>query len=173
MRSRQQSTVPIPSPNGSIITHANQHVAIPGEGRLPDGCRALRMHKCTAFGLPRVGHVHFPHKSRSILVAQRHDFVAEIQSEANEPDFALLVVKTMNYRCGRSVSASFHPGYVLEVIHLAWLPANNGILAGLGQDKVTHPLNTVYIVAVDISSREVWKMLLHRIERSTAFIRVE
>jgi len=46
----------------------------------------------------------------------------------------------------------------------AWLPANYAVFTRLGEDKVSQPANAVYVISVDVSCGEIWKVLLQRIK---------
>jgi len=51
-----------------------------------------------------------------------------------------------------------------------WLPADDRVFARLGNDKVSEPVDTVDVVAVNISRVECGKILEYRGERATSVL---
>ena len=100
------------------------------------------------------------------LIPQSQDLLLGVHAEPDEPDLAVLVVELV------------HDGHLglarldLLGVEVARLPADDRVLARLGQDEVAEPPAAVDVVAMDVARGKVGKVDELRRERLLRLHRV-
>ncbi|CAB3375411.1 Hypothetical predicted protein [Cloeon dipterum] len=77
---------PVPAPNGAVVAHAHQHLAVAAQARLANRGGAFRMLQLVAARLARlVRLIELPHVGPAHLVAQRQGRLPLVHGKADEP----------------------------------------------------------------------------------------
>lgn len=137
----------VPAPHSCIIAHIDQDAGIPGKCYLTHSRHAARVVQGRHMGTLWVTGVHFPDIDLALLVAQCDNLLPRIEAEAHKPYLTLIVLELRNDGARRIAGLE-----LLEALmQLAGLPADDGVLAGLGEHKVAEPLHTVHIIAMNVA----------------------
>ena len=156
--------LPVPPPDGAVITDADQGVAGPGERRLPDGRGALGVREHGVVDHRRLGHVEIPDVGPAHLVTQGKHPLILVQGETDKPN--LTVLKPDLVDDGRLILGQLEAVrlrfqtlcFCLILVHEAGFPADDCVFTGLGEDKISKPLAAINIVPMDVSCAEVRKV---------------
>ena len=82
--------LPVPPPDGAVITDADQGVAGPGERSLPDSRGALGVREHGVVDHRRLGHVEIPYVGPAHLVTQGKHPLILVQGETDKPNLTVL-----------------------------------------------------------------------------------
>ena len=88
--------------------------------------------------------VHVPQVGLTNLIPQGQNFLLGVHTEPDEPDFAVFIIKFVNYR-----NFSFSGFEVF--LDRSGFPADNGVFTRFGKYKISKPTATIDVVSVNIS----------------------
>lgn len=145
---------PVPAPDGRIVADVDQDAGIPGKCYLTHSRHAAHVVQGRHVGTLWITGVHFPDIDLALLVAQCDNLLPWIEAEAHKP-YLTLVVLELRDDGTRGITGL----QLLEALmQLAGLPADDGVLAGLGEHKVAEPLHAVHVIAMNIARGEIRKV---------------
>ena len=101
-------------------------------------------------------HVHIPDIGLPHLISQGQDLLTFVHGESHKPDLTVLEANFVD-------DADFVLGHFAVIliqsgVHTAGLPADDGVFARFGENKVTKPTTAVNIISVNVSGAEVREM---------------
>ena len=146
----------VPPPDGAVITHPHQRAPVPGPRGLSHRGGALGVSELHRPDLPGLIYLEVPHVDPPRLVAQGQQPLAGVQAEPHEPDVAVPDVQLVDDHA--LVLAQLVPCDTRPLLQPPGLPADDLVLAGLGEDELPKPAAAVHIVPVDVPGGEVGEM---------------